>query len=150
MKGCGSIYASKVSTPDALATDGEKHGLKVLGVDGRNDLALLTSAKSFSKVAIFRDGRGVRTGEDIIVTGFPLQGLLTSDINVTNGIVSALAGPGDDRRIIQITAPIQPGNSGGPVLDASGHVVGVVVARLEGNQMMRELEVLKKQLFSKL
>ena len=73
----------------------------------------------------------------LIVAGFPLHGLLTSDINVTKGIVSALAGPGDDRRKFQITAPVQPGNSGGPVLDASGHVVGVVVARLDALKMAR-------------
>ncbi len=83
-----------------------------MGVDARNDLALLKSAKAYSSVAAFRSGRGVRTGEDIVVTGFPLHGLLTSDINVTKGIVSALAGPRDDRRMIQITAPVQPGNSG--------------------------------------
>ena len=47
-------------------------------------------------------------------------GLLSSDVSVTRGIVSNLSGPGDDRRIMQITAPVQPGNSGGPVLDASG------------------------------
>ena len=71
------------------------------------------------------------------MTGFPLHGLLTSGINVTKGIVSALAGPGDDRRIFQITAPVQPGNSGGPVLDASGNVVGVVVARLDAIKLAR-------------
>ena len=65
------------------------------------------------------------------MTGFPLHGLLTSDISVTKGIVSALAGPGDNRGMIQITAPIQPGNSGGPVLDTSGNVVGVVVGKLD-------------------
>ena len=67
----------------------------------------------------------------------PLHGLLTSGINATKGIVSALAGPGDDRRIFQITAPVQPGNSGGPVLDASGNVVGVVVARLDAIKLAR-------------
>ena len=105
--------------------------LRVLGVDVPNDLALLKSAKASSEVALFRSGRGVRTGDDIVVTGFPLHGLLSSDIGVTKGIVSALAGPGDNRGMIQITAPVQPGNSGGPVLDVSGNVVGVVVGKLD-------------------
>ena len=47
-------------------------------------------------VATFRGGRGIRTGDDIIVVGYPLQGLLTSEMNVTKGIVSALAGPGEE------------------------------------------------------
>jgi S1-C subfamily serine protease len=112
-------------------------GLSVIGVDAANDLALLKSAKAISTYVTFRGGQGVRTGEDIVVAGFPLHGLLTSDINVTTGTISALAGPGDDRRIFQITAPVQPGNSGGPVLDTSGHVVGVVVARLDALKMAR-------------
>ena len=50
---------------------------------------------------------------------------------MTTGNVAALAGPGDDRRLIQITAPVQPGNSGGPVLDMAGNAVGVVVSKLD-------------------
>ncbi len=57
--------------------------------------------------------------------------MLTSDPSVTTGNVSALAGPGDDRRFLQITAPVQQGNSGGPLLDLAGNVVGVVVAKLD-------------------
>ena len=52
-------------------------------------------------------------------------------MNVTTGTVSAVTGPRDDRRLFQISAAVQPGNSGGPVLDSSGHVVGVVVSRLD-------------------
>ncbi len=66
-----------------------------------------------------------------------MPSLLSSDLNVTTGVVSALAGPGNNRRLIQITAPIQPGNSGGPVLDQSGHVVGVVVARLDALKLVQ-------------
>ena len=66
-----------------------------------------------------------------------MHGLLIKVVNVTAGTISALAGPGDDRRIFQITAPVQPGNSGGPALDGSGHVVGVVVARLDALKMAR-------------
>ena len=82
-------------------------------MDVRNDLALLKSAKSSSTVATFRGGRGVRTGEDIVVTGFPFHGLLASGFNVTKGIVSALAGPDNDRRLIQITAPFSPATAAG-------------------------------------
>ena len=100
--------------------------------DETNDLAVLKSTSTKTNaVAKFRGGRGIRPGDDIIVVGFPLHGLLTSDPSVTKGNVSALAGPGDDRRYLQITAPVQQGNSGGPLLDLSGNVVGVVVAKLD-------------------
>ncbi len=85
----------------------------------------------------FRGGRGIRAGDGIIVIGFPLRGILASEANVTSGTVSALAGPRDDRRLFQITAPVQPGNSGGPVLDRSGNAVGVVVGKLNAIRIAR-------------
>ena len=57
--------------------------------------------------------------------------MLASEANVTTGTVSALAGIGNDTRLLQITVPIQPGNSGGPLLDQSGHVVGIIVSKLD-------------------
>ena len=87
-------------------------------------------------------GRGIRTGDDVIVAGYPLHGLLSSELNITKGIVSSLAGPSDDRSIIQITAPVQPGNSGGPLLDASGNVVGVVVSKLDALKLARAIGTL--------
>ena len=60
-----------------------------------------------------------------------MSGLLASGVNVTIGTVSALAGLGDDARYLQITAPVQVGNSGGPLLDVSGNLVRVVVAKLD-------------------
>ncbi len=64
------------------------------------------------------------------MVGFPLHGLLASEANVTTGTLSALAGLRNDTRFLQITAPVQPGNSGGPLLDQSGQIVGVVVSKL--------------------
>ena len=66
----------------------------------------------------------------MVVVGFPLPGLLASEAIVTTGTVSALAGIGNDTRFLQITAPVQPGNSGGPLLDEGGHIVGIVVSKL--------------------
>lgn len=63
-------------------------------------------------------------------------------MNVTTGNVSATAGPGDDPRLIQITAPVQPGNSGGPVVNQSGQLVGVVIGELDGRQLARQIGVM--------
>jgi S1-C subfamily serine protease len=51
---------------------------------------------------------------------------------VTTGIISALAGLKDDKKLMQITAPVQPGNSGGPLVDNQGKVIGVIVSKLNG------------------
>lgn len=105
--------------------------LTLVDVDTSSDLALVKLADGASTVPLaLRQGRGVRLAENVLAAGFPLVGILSSGLNVTTGAVSALAGIGDDRRRIQMTAPVQPGNSGGPLLDQSGNVVGVVVSKL--------------------
>ncbi len=102
---------------------------RILARDSTNDLALLATTLRPASVATWRTG--VRQGEDIAIYGFPLAGLLADSGGITTGTVAALAGPADDSRLLQITAPVQPGNSGGPVLDRSGNVVGVVVSKLD-------------------
>jgi len=66
-----------------------------------------------------------------MVFGYPLAGSLTSSGNFTSGLVSGLRGLRDAAGQLQITAPVQPGNSGGPLMDASGLVIGVVQAKLD-------------------
>jgi S1-C subfamily serine protease len=78
----------------------------------------------------FRDGKGIRPADGVVALGFPYAGLLASSPQVTVGAVSALAGLEDDSRYLQLTAPVQPGNSGGPLFDLSGNVVGVVSGRI--------------------
>jgi serine protease Do len=73
---------------------------------------------------------GVRIGEEIAAFGYPLQGTLSNGGNFTVGNISALAGYKNDSRHIQISAPVQPGNSGGPAIDQCGNVIGVVVSVL--------------------
>jgi S1-C subfamily serine protease len=71
-----------------------------------------------------------RLGSEIATFGFPLRGILADQLNMTTGIVSSLAGIGGDLRVFQISAAVQPGNSGGPVIDRTGAVVGMVTSRL--------------------
>lgn len=103
-------------------------------VDAQRDLALLTVPGDPGPVLSFR-GNPVRRGEGVVTYGFPLAGLLSSGPTLTTGDISALAGLGDDARQIQISAPVQPGNSGGPLLDMSGLVVGVVVSKLNAQRV---------------
>jgi len=104
--------------------------LRVLARDPKNDLALLEGELPALQAAKFRTATPPRLGESILVAGYPLTDLLSSSLNVTSGTISALAGPRNNEALFQITAPVQRGNSGGPVLDAQGQVLGVVVSKL--------------------
>ena len=106
-----------------------------LAIDEASDLAIYVASEKSSFAARLRGGKGPRVGEPVVAVGFPLKGLLSSDAIITTGIISALAGVKNDRRKIQITAPVQPGNSGGPLLGENGSVVGVVVGKLDALKM---------------
>ena len=105
--------------------------LRVVSSDANNDLALLQapSTATFREFARIRD-RSIRSGDSVVAIGFPFHGLLTSDFTVTTGIVSSLSGMRNDSRFLQISAPVQPGNSGGPLFDTTGQIVGVVTAKI--------------------
>lgn len=115
-----------VSQCGQVAVDGIR--ADVVALSSVEDLALVKVDAPTSGVAAFA-AKDARLNADVTVTGFPLNGLLTG-LNVTRGSVSGALGIGGDDRRMQISAPIQSGNSGGPVLDASGAVVGVVVSKL--------------------
>lgn len=105
--------------------------LRVVSADANNDLALLqpSSTVAFKDFARIRD-RSFHSGDSVVAIGFPYHGFLTSDFTVTTGIVSSLSGMLNDTRFLQISAPVQPGNSGGPLFDNSGQIVGVVTGKL--------------------
>ena len=101
---------------------------QLIARDKTNDLALLrTDAKP---MAVARLRSSVRLGENVAVFGYPHTDMLASAGNFTLGNITALSGLGDDDRQVQISAPVQSGNSGGPLLDANGNVVGVIVSKL--------------------
>lgn len=104
-----------------------------VAADAENDLAVvrITGDVDAEGYAAFRDGRSIRLADDVIAIGYPLTGLLSSQVKVTTGSVSALAGLYDDTRHMQISVPVQPGNSGGPLIDLAGNVVGVITSKLD-------------------
>jgi S1-C subfamily serine protease len=110
--------------------------LRLVSSDETNDLALLQVPGTFKDIAKIRD-KAIQSGDSIVAIGYPFHGLLTSDFTVTTGIVSSLSGIMNDTRFLQISAAIQPGNSGGPLLASSGDVVGVVAAKLNAFKFAR-------------
>jgi len=98
---------------------------KTVARDAANDLGLIRLSQPIWNTAKLRGGRPARKGERVSNYGYPLFGELADSATITQGNINNLSGLGNDSRFIQFDAPSQPGNSGGPVLDSSGNVVGV-------------------------
>jgi uncharacterized protein YcbK (DUF882 family) len=103
---------------------------RILAIDQSTDLAILATGQDWRTAPVLsRDG--IQIGDSIFALGFPLRGVLSSEPIITMGIVNARAGIGGDATEFQMSAQVQSGNSGGPVLNESGNVVGVVVGKLD-------------------
>lgn len=118
--------------------EGRNGVVKVKTSDTVNDLALLQLPFAVDASAVISaDQSKLRQGDDVAVFGFPLNSVLSSGGNFTPGVVSALTGLGNNTNQIQITAAIQPGSSGSPVLNKKGEVVGVASLQLSDTKMVK-------------
>ncbi len=108
----------------------------VVRVDQSNDIAILKATGKFRPISI-ENSSSVKRGASVVAIGFPhidVQGL---EPKVTDGIVSSLTGIQDDPRYFQISAAVQSGNSGGPLLNMYGNVVGIVSAKLAAPEVLK-------------
>jgi serine protease Do len=103
--------------------------------DEQRDLVVLSVQGEVGPPLTFRSGPDVRRGETVVTYGYPFAGMLTAGATLTTGDVSALSGLRDNQRHFQISAPVQAGNSGGPLFDLGGHVIGVVVSKLNAQRI---------------
>ena len=104
--------------------------LRVLASDQLNDLAILKA--DFDSPDYFPLSlESPYLMQDIYVAGYPFGDAISTTVKVTKGIVSSLSGIGNNYSNIQIDAALQPGNSGGPVVNELGNVVGIAVAKLD-------------------
>lgn len=112
------------------------YSAEVVATDKVNDIAIIkindADFKGFGQIPYAVQQRMADVGEDVFVLGYPLTQALGNEIKLTNGIVSSRTGYQGDIATYQISAPIQPGNSGGPMFDSKGNVIGIVVAGVPG------------------
>jgi len=126
-QGCTELRARNARGTEVTAT--------LAARDEERDLALLATQGDVGPPLPFRTGPEVRRGEAVVTYGFPLAGMLSSGATLTTGDISALSGLRDNPRHFQISAPVQSGNSGGPLLDLGGRVIGVVVSKLNAQRI---------------
>ncbi len=113
----------------------------ILATDRSNDLSLMkvdTKPDDVFPVAI----NDANLLDDIFVAGFPFGKTVSSSVKVTKGVVSALTGIANNYSNIQIDAALQPGNSGGPIINKEGNVVGVAVAKLDYKIILKNYDTI--------
>ena len=114
-----------------VGSDGTVVETRLLASDVANDLAVLVAdAPPPGLTPIPLAASAPKVGERVVAIGFPLADLMGSKAKLTSGDISSLSGIADDPRVFQFSAPVQPGNSGGPLLNSSGQAVGIVTRKL--------------------
>ena len=114
----------------------QEYAATVVEVDKENDLAIVKIDDSkftgFGNIPYSIQTAAAEIGEDIFVLGYPMTDVMGEEIKLTTGVINSCSGYKGDNRSYQISAPIQPGNSGGPLFNNKGEVIGVVNAKLLG------------------
>lgn len=120
-----------------------KYKAKILLVDNKNDVALLQiddeKFKGLNSIP-YEVTENSDVGSKVFTIGYPLNDVMGSNYKVTDGIISAKSGIGDDVRYYQISVPLQPGNSGGPLFNKEGNIIGITSARLNGQAVGTQVE----------
>ena len=117
--------------------NGVSKSVRILATDNINDLSLMKS--NFQPNDYFSvSARDASLLDEVYVAGYPFGKSISSSVKVTKGVVSALTGLGNNYSNIQIDAALQPGNSGGPIINNKGNVVGVAVAKLDYKAIIKD------------
>ncbi|MCC6561252.1 MAG: trypsin-like peptidase domain-containing protein, partial [Xanthomonadales bacterium] len=114
--------------------DGGTASARIAMTDRRHDLAILSTAPRAVRPLSLRT-QPMGLGAAVFTIGFPHSDVMGFRPKLANGVIASTTGVQDDVASYQISVPVQAGNSGGPLLDMSGQVVGIVAAKLRAERM---------------
>ncbi len=121
-----------------IRPDGVKIPARVVAHDAFNDLALLkVEDPGLLPAALPISSKPAVLGEKVVTIGYPHPDILGVKPKLTEGVVNSTSGLGDDPRALQISVPVQGGNSGGPLINMRGQVVGVVTSKINAVKMFK-------------
>lgn len=120
-----------------VTTSGSRLTARVVKMDPANDVALL-KVEATTRPLLIVPTDITNRGDEVFTLGYPLIAIQGQEQKATFGRVNALSGLKDDIRYLQVDVPVQPGNSGGPLIDARGQVIGVITATLDQLAALRE------------
>lgn len=136
--------ASAIVVMDTFS--GKSAKAEVLRKDPKNDIAVIKVNASSASYLVLGNGPTPRKGEDVIALGYPMIATQGQEQKATFGRVNAQSGGNGDERFLQMDAPLQPGNSGGPLLNNRGEVVGINTQTVNAVFMLIEQGVLPQNI----
>lgn len=135
--------ASKIEMIIANEIGTYTYKAKVLLTDNKNDVALIQiDDENFKGLSALPYSLIEKTdvGEKVFTIGYPLNNIMGTNYKVTDGIISSKSGIADDVRYYQISVPVQPGNSGGPLFNKDGDIIGITSAKLNSRAVGTDVE----------
>lgn len=127
-------HAVNKSSLIQIEINGKTFDASIVYKDKETDIALLSIQKPanspLSFVPLQFSNKSPLIGDDVLALGFPLANAMGYELKLTNGIISSLKGIKDDNTLLQFSAPVDPGNSGGPLLNNRGEIIGIISAKL--------------------
>lgn len=125
--------AKSISVQGVQGSFNTEYNAVVVAIDKYNDIAIIkiedNKFKGFGNIPYSVDMQMAEVGDDVFVLGYPLTQTMGDEIKLTNGIISSRTGFQGDVSLYQMTAAVQPGNSGGPMFNSKGDVIGIVCAQ---------------------
>lgn len=126
--------AKKITVSGINSNYLEKFDAVLKAYNSENDIALLKIKSNGYSIAYAITEEEKEVGESIFVLGYPMISVMGTEIKLTDGLISSASGYMNDKLYYQISSPIQPGNSGCPLFDSNGNVIGLVTSKLTNGE----------------
>lgn len=127
-------------------SNGELHNAELIKTSPSTDLSLLKINAETSDFLPIMSSRKVKKGDRVFTIGYPMASTLGIEAKYTEGVISSLSGLHNEPIVYQITVPIQPGNSGGPLVNETGHVVGVITSTASSLEFFEQSGVMPQNI----